>query len=222
MSFLQNLFSYIKRPKLFLAEQIEKQDRHFLTFSFYFIILIASCQYIGFINFLGLASFLSLFSYLFFLALTCAYVFLTIFMESAITSFFLQNRNVTPFPFGSKQVFMIVSLSYLPQILLPAISIFALVFGSSFYLLFSVSASIIVLVIRKKVLDKFKDHFNLATWILAVLPSFFNLALLFILMITFFSSFAVIVSKLFLGGFGAGSQGRFLTSAITEFYLSFF
>jgi len=196
-AFLSPLFSLFKNPKPFVIDGISNKNPQLLNFTFTLILLIAGSEYIGFLNSSSLGSVLSPFSYIIFMAFYVGYFFLQLFVESSITGYFLKNRNVTPFPFGSKQIFMIVSLSYFPYLLFPAVSVISLFLGGGFYLIAFLIAFIGILWIRRKFLIEYQDYFSVPLWFVVTIPVIIQMILGFFILFFIGSIFTLVMYKEF-------------------------
>jgi hypothetical protein len=193
--FMTSLYSLILAPLKHLTYLIEDKKDGVINFSLLLIILVASAQYIGFSNSSGIASISSSFFYIILMLFYVSFFLLTIFIESSITSFFLKSRNVSPFTFGGKQVFTIISLSYFPYLLFPAISIISLSMGGIVYFIAMIVLFIIVIRLRKGFLERYLPYFNTSSsFSLAIIPVIIQVSLgflLFILMGSMFGLFLV-------------------------------
>ncbi|MDH4129117.1 MAG: hypothetical protein OEV44_10210 [Spirochaetota bacterium] len=195
--FASHVYTLVRSPVGFLTNRIEKKDNLFMSFTVLLTLLIACCQYVSFINSFNIGSNLSSFSYIIFMFFYIAFFYIFIFLESSITSYFLKNRNVTPYPFGSKQVYILISLSYFPCIFLPAISLISLGFGNEFYFIFLVLFFILVMITRYRFFQNYSQFFNMPSWALAIIPTLVQLIVIFFVLFFITSAFTIIVINKF-------------------------
>ncbi len=189
--FMMSLHGLILNPTSYLSDIIENSKAGIVNFSIMLILLIASAQYIGFNNSTGIT--LSPFFYIILMLFYVSFFLLMIFIESAITSFFLKSRNVTPFTFGSKQVFAIISFSYFPYLLFPALSIISLSLGGIIYFIAMIVLFVMVIRLRKGFLDRYISYFSiLSPFSLAIIPLVIQVVLGFLLFFFTASMFGIL------------------------------
>jgi len=193
--FAFELYSLITNPIHYITHHIENKESLFPTFNLFFLLVVSGCQYVGFLSLSQYGSILSVFSYIMLFLFYALFFILLIFFESAVTSFFLKNRNVTPFPFGGLEVFSLVSLSYFPYLFLPGASIISQSLGAGLYSLFVFVLFIYMLVVRKRLLSYYSNYFTLSPIMLTLLPTFLPIVLGFLILL--FIGSTVILSVIY-------------------------
>ncbi|GMT49458.1 MAG: hypothetical protein IEMM0008_0997 [bacterium] len=192
-SFSISLYALIHRPITSVKDRLESNDPDFLTFTSILILMIASSQYIGFLYAFNIGSSLSTFTYIILMAFYAGYFFLVTFVESAITGHFLKHRNVTPFHFGSKQVFFLVSLSYFPYLFFPAASLVSNGLSQGIYCLFMISLFVWMIILRKNLFQEYNQYFTVSPWTLVLLPLAIHFAIAFLVLFFLGSSVVIMV-----------------------------
>ncbi len=192
-SFSVSLYALIHRPITSVKDRLERNDPHFLTFTSILILMIASSQYIGFLYAFNIGSSLSTFTYIIIMAFYSGYFFLITFVESAVTGHFLKHRNVTPFLFGSKQVFLLVALSYFPYLFFPGASLVSNGLSQGIYCLFMISLFIWMIILRKNLFQEYSRYFIVSPWVLVLLPIVIHFAIAFLILFFLGSSVVIMI-----------------------------
>lgn len=194
------LYDLLTTPSNWTKNKINSRDPYLLTFAGMLILAVSTSQFISmFAAARGMN--ISLFAFILLSVIAFGVFFSFVFLEGAITSFFLKRNGREDF--SGKEVFLIVAFSYYPYLFLTMLAIFASAVFSGLYPLFYFIIFIWMLITRKKLIDEFEDQFNLAPWLLVFIPVFFHMIVGFLLFI-FVSSMVMIVTTDIIFSLGVG------------------
>ncbi len=188
------LYQLIESPALLLRSSIEEgQQKDILSKTFLSILIFSICQFAGFFFIFFHTNNIQIFYYLVFLLFCVIYFYLTIFLESSITSYFLKSRNVTPIHFGSQQVYQIISLSYYPSLFMPALSIIAKGINLYIYIIFMIMGFFWMLYKRYQLIRIYQPYFSIPAIFIIFIPAVFQICMgiIFIVLSMFSISFII-------------------------------